>query len=279
VTIRLRERGVQALVLDIEGTTTPIAFVYDVLFPFARANLHEYLRDHLHTDEVHAATGRLRAEWAKEREDQPPDWPDPEPERSVESIVTYVGWLMDRDRKSPALKWLQGAIWDEGYHTGVLKGEVFDDVPPAFERWSEGGIEMGIYSSGSELAQRRLFETTPYGDLTRFIKRFFDTAIGPKASADSYRRIAVSMPFPIERMLFVSDVVQELDAARSSGCQVALCVRPRTLETPRIVGTSTTPRLVGTAQTLRTLGTPHTPSTLIAGEDTPVIHGFDEILV
>jgi enolase-phosphatase E1 len=227
VTIRLRERGVHALVLDIEGTTTPIAFVYDILFPFARAHFSGYLRDRLFADDVLGAIARLRLEWSEDRErgEAPPEWPDAAPDR-VGPIVAYLVWLMDRDRKSPALKWLQGQVWEEGYRAGALRGEVFDDVGPAFARWSADGIALAIYSSGSELAQRRLFGTTPDGDLTRFISRFFDTAIGPKTAAESYRRIAEEMRRPPERLLFVSDAAAELDAARAAGWQVALCIRP-----------------------------------------------------
>ncbi len=188
--IGLRERGVQALVLDIEGTTTPIAFVYDVLFPFARAHVVEYLQERLLEDDVLAAIARLRLEWTGERErgETPPDWPDSGPKLQLAPIVAYLEWLMHRDRKSPVLKWLQGEVWERGYRAGALKGQVFEDVGPAFARWFNGGIQLAIYSSGSELAQRRLFGTTPDGDLTRFISRFFDTAIGPKTSGDSYRR-------------------------------------------------------------------------------------------
>jgi enolase-phosphatase E1 len=230
VTIRLRERGIHALVLDIEGTTTPIAFVYDVLFPFARAHFVEYLREQLFADEVRDAIARLRLEWSEDRErgEAPPEWPGAGPDPDLGPIVAYLEWLMDHDRKSPALKWLQGQVWERGYRAGALEGEVFDDVGPAFERWSGSGIEIAIYSSGSELAQRRLFGTTPEGDLTRFISWFFDTAIGPKTAADSYRRIAEVMRRPPERLLFVSDTAAELDAARAAGLQVALCVRPRT---------------------------------------------------
>jgi enolase-phosphatase E1 len=231
VTVRLRERRIQALVLDIEGTTTPVAFVYDVLFPYARAHLGEYLREHVRAEEVRAAIGRLRIEWMEEanRGETPPEWPDV-PVDPGGSAVAYLEWLMDRDRKSPALKSLQGAVWDRGYETGELRGVVFEDVPPAFGDWVEGGIEIAIYSSGSELAQRRLFGTTARGDLTRFISRFFDTGIGPKTSSDSYRRIAASLSLPPARIMFVSDTPSELDAARAAGFQVVLCVRPRSLD-------------------------------------------------
>jgi enolase-phosphatase E1 len=144
----------------------------------------------------------------------------------VAAIARYVEWLMDRDRKSPGLKSLQGQIWETGYRTGRLRGEVFDDVPAAFARWTRGGIRLAIYSSGSVLAQRLLFESTNAGDLTPFVSAFFDTAVGAKASADSYRRISKEIQDAPERILFLSDVARELEAARAAACRVALCVRP-----------------------------------------------------
>lgn len=230
MTFRLREHGIGALALDIEGTTTPMPFVYDVLFPFARARLRQYLDGHSGGDELREPIRRLRAEWMEDvaRGETPPDWPDrdPTPEQHLSSMALYVEWLMDRDRKSPGLKMLQGHIWESGYLAGTLRGEVFDDVPPALQRWRIGGIGVAIFSSGSVLAQRLLFGHTRHGDLTRFIDAFFDTASGPKTSPDSYRHIAAAMQRPPERMLFVSDIVEELDAARSAGYRTLLCVRP-----------------------------------------------------
>ena len=133
---------------------------------------------------------------------------------------------MDQDRKSPGLKLLQGQIWDEGYRSGELKGEVFADVAPALRRWRDAGVAVAIYSSGSELAQRLLFGSTASGDLTPLLARFFDTTVGAKQAAESYRRIARELGIPPDRMLFISDVTTELDAAHSAGCQVLLCVRP-----------------------------------------------------
>jgi enolase-phosphatase E1 len=140
--------------------------------------------------------------------------------------AAYVESLMDRDRKSPALKQLQGRIWEGGYRAGVLQGEVFADVPPALERWHDAGLDVAIYSSGSELAQRLIFGSTVHGDLTRVIARFFDTAVGAKGAPESYRRIAAELGRAPDRLLFISDVTTELDAAASAGCRVILCVRP-----------------------------------------------------
>jgi enolase-phosphatase E1 len=224
VTFPLREHGIHVVLLDIEGTTTPIAFVYDVLFPFARTHLREYLLQHAGSAPVREAAALLRDEWKHDAalDEKPPDWPDPTPA----SAAPYIEWLMDRDRKSPGLKLLQGLIWQRGYAEGVLRGDVFADVAPAFRRWRERGVAIAIYSSGSMLAQRLLFGTTASGDLTADVAAFFDTSVGAKTSRDSYRRIAETLGMPAAEILFVSDVGDELEAARSAGCQVLLAVRP-----------------------------------------------------
>jgi len=224
VTFLLRERGIHAVLLDIEGTTTPMAFVSDVLFPFARTHLRAFLQQNAGNAAVREAAALLRDEWKHDAavDEKPPDWPDPTPA----SASPYVEWLMDRDRKSPALKLLQGLIWQRGYAEGILRGDVFADVAPAFRRWRERGVAIAIYSSGSVLAQRLLFGTTPSGDLTGEVAAFFDTAVGPKRSRDSYRRIADRLRVPAPEILFVSDVRGELEAAQSAGCRVLLAVRP-----------------------------------------------------
>jgi len=210
---------IRAILLDIEGTTTPIAFVYDVLFPYARAHLREYLRDRPDSDAINV----LKQEWRVDADHgEAPAFTD----HSIDAVATYVEWLMDRDRKSPGLKQLQGLVWERGYREGALKGDVFPDVPPALERWHQRGIAVAIYSSGSILAQRLLFSSTRFGDLTRLLSNYFDTSSGSKTSADSYRRIAASLECSTDDMLFVSDSASELEAARSGGCQVTLCVRP-----------------------------------------------------
>jgi enolase-phosphatase E1 len=202
----------RGILLDIEGTTTPITFVYDVLFPFARAHAGEYLdQEAEHSLKVeHDADIRQGL--------SPPPWSS--------GALEYVCWLMDQDRKSTALKTLQGKIWQQGYRLGELRGEVFPDVPPAFERWSQAGRDIRIYSSGSVLAQQLLFSTTRHGDLTRFLTGYFDTTTGPKADAASYRAIASTFGLPADEILFVSDVTRELDAASTAGMQVLLSLRP-----------------------------------------------------
>jgi enolase-phosphatase E1 len=223
VTVRLGPRGVACVLLDIEGTTTPISFVHDTLFAFARQHLDDYLgaeRDSPGVDEVRR---RLTAEHGEDvaRGETPPP-------RDVGDawLGRYVRWLMDRDRKSPGLKLLQGHIWERGYRAGQLRGQVFPDVPPAIRRWRDCGIDVAIYSSGSELAQRRLFESIESCDLTPFISAFFDTAVGAKISPDSYRAIARALRRDPASILFVSDVTTELTAARGGGLQVLLSNRP-----------------------------------------------------
>jgi enolase-phosphatase E1 len=213
--------ALDAIVLDIEGTTTPISFVYDVLFPFARRHLREFLKDHRNSPGVADAVVNLELEWADDvaNGNAPPPW-------SEINLAGYVEWLMDLDRKSPALKSLQGLIWERGYRSGELVGEIFADVSPALGRWRGAGLRVAIYSSGSVLAQRLLFGHTPAGDLTPLFSGFFDAAVGPKTAADSYRAIAVALECPPARLLFVSDVVAELNAAHAAGCRTALAVRP-----------------------------------------------------
>ena len=183
--------GAGLILLDIEGTTTPIAFVTDTLFPYARTHLRAFLE----REGRGAETGRFLA-------------------------------LMDQDSKDGELKALQGHIWDEGYRGGALTGQVFDDVPRAFAGWRSGGIPIGIYSSGSVLAQQLLFRTIPSGDLTPFISWYFDTSIGAKRETASYTRIAQKVARPAPEITFISDVVAELDAARAAGMSTVLSLRP-----------------------------------------------------
>lgn len=224
MTFGLREHGIRVVLLDIEGTTTPIAFVHDVLFQYARARLNAYLRAHAGEDELRGVVATLRVEWLEDAKAklEPPAWALAD----LPAAARYLEWLMDRDRKSPGLKRLQGEIWRAGYRDGTLKGEVFDDVPAALKRWKAAGLDVAIYSSGSVAAQKMLFGTTAYGDLTPLLTGFFDTAVGPKIATDSYCRISSALGCETTRLLFLSDAPTELDAARSAGCRTLLAVRP-----------------------------------------------------
>jgi enolase-phosphatase E1 len=224
----LAGHSVRAILLDIEGTTTPLSFVHDVLFPYARARLAPFIRQSWRTGVLQNTVNELAVEHAADvaAGERPPGWHTSTSEDSIASAAAYCAWLMDRDRKSPALKQLQGLIWDRGYDAGELHGVVYSDVLPAFRRWRDEGRAIAIYSSGSELAQRRLFATTEFGDLTPFISRFFDTSIGGKSDPASYARIAAALGQAPGDVCFISDVTRELAAARSAGLEVCLSIRP-----------------------------------------------------
>jgi enolase-phosphatase E1 len=221
----------QAVLLDIEGTTTPIDFVTQTLFPYARRHVKSFLTRRLLQDDVRTDLNGLCAEQAADLNSglNPPQIRDDPPETLIESAVTYIHWLMDRDRKSTPLKSLQGKIWEEGYQQGELKSQVFPDTPRALERWRGQNRRVFIYSSGSVLAQKLLFAHTSAGDLTRLIDGYFDTLIGAKKEGESYRRIAETLRIQPAEIVFISDVAAELDAARSAGLQTVLAVRPGNL--------------------------------------------------
>jgi enolase-phosphatase E1 len=208
--------AITAVILDIEGTTTPIAFVTQVLFPYARTHLRAYLDAHAGEPAHESLLARLRA-----------DVPS-----SISGSMASVEWLMDRDSKSTALKELQGLICEEGYRRGELVAQVFPDVRPALERWRAQQIGAGIYSSGSVFAQQLLFGHTSDGDLTPLLHWHFDTRVGAKGDAASYRRIVDTIQQPAASCVFLSDVPRELDAARQAGLQVRLVIRPGNAPAP-----------------------------------------------
>jgi enolase-phosphatase E1 len=224
----LSSMGVRSILLDIEGTTTPIAFVHEVLFSYARTHARSFLASNFDSDEVRGDIALLREENAIDvNESRYPvlftaDSSQPE----IESVATYIDWLIVRDRKSTGLKSLQGKIWRQGYLDGSLKSQVFADVPPAFKRWHEAGLSINIFSSGSVLAQQLLFAHTEAGDLTKYISNYFDTNVGKKGEAESYRRIAIALDMLPVQTLFISDVVSELEAANEAGMKTLLSIRP-----------------------------------------------------
>jgi enolase-phosphatase E1 len=215
----------RAVLLDIEGTTTPISFVHDVLFPFARDHVRDYLIQHSKASEVQEDIAALLREHSldQERGEQPPQI---DKATSIDAIVVYVGWLINRDRKSPALKSLQGKIWEQGYRDGTLKAPLFDDVVPNLARLRRLGTSIAIFSSGSVLAQKLLFAHTDTGDHSDLIDQYFDTDVGSKVTSSSYSEIARRLDLlPIET-IFASDVTAELAAARDAGMRTLLCLRP-----------------------------------------------------
>lgn len=223
----------QIILLDVEGTTAPISFVYEKLFPYARKNIRSYLMQHGDQPEIQDALVSLQEENSHDLKDGAPDFSRNQGDgKYIDSAVAYCLWLMDRDRKTTPLKTLQGHIWKEGFARHELQSEVFPDVPECFAAWRKQGRRIAIYSSGSVAAQKMVFENTPFGNLTPHIEAFFDTHVGPKKNATSYARIIKELKASPADVLFVSDVPEELDAAVAAGMLVALAVRPGNAQYP-----------------------------------------------
>ena len=252
----MSEARPQLYLLDVEGTIAPLSLTTDVLFPYARAHFDEFLRqsiaeferkgDAVEPRDIGEGTvlwdlAMLRLENRDERDPEAPQiLPDSvaelgskgdshsvsmSPAYGIPRILKYIYWLMDRDRKSTALKSLQGKIWKAGFESGELKGTLFDDVPNALTRWS-AEARVAIYSSGSVEAQKLFFRYSSHGDLTPLVSGYFDTRTGPKMESASYTAIASAINVAPQEVLFFSDSVRELDAAREAGCGTRLMVRP-----------------------------------------------------
>jgi len=198
---------VKAILTDIEGTTSAVSFVFDVLFPYARAHLPAYIRSHAEEPAVAAQIEAVRSESGE---------PDVNIERVIEILL---GWIAS-DRKATSLKALQGMVWAQGYRAGQLKGHVYPDAVAALQEWKSQGIGLYVYSSGSIQAQKLIFGCSEAGDLTSLFSGYFDTTSGHKREVASYQRIAEAIGLQAAEVLFLSDVVEELDAARQAGMQV-----------------------------------------------------------
>ena len=211
--------------MDIEGTTTPLDFVHQVAFPYARSHAEEFIERHAPLPEVIFDLEGLRREHAQDARlgRKPPSLTNGGTPRS---FARYIDWLITADRKSTPLKSLQGKIWEEGYASRELVGRVFDDVPDALKRWQTEKRLVAIFSSGSVLAQQLLFAHTTAGDLTKYISAYFDTTTGGKLEPQSYTKIARALGRPPQEIVFLSDVTRELDAAAAAGIEVLLCDRP-----------------------------------------------------
>ena len=203
---------VRAVLLDIEGTTSAIAFVKDTLFPFAERAMAGFLRDPANAAALAPILAETRALTHGENASQDPE-------------ATLRGW-MARDEKVTPLKALQGMIWRQGFEAGQLRGHLWPDVAPCLRTWAAHGIALRIYSSGSVEAQRLLFAHSEAGDLTPLLSGFDDTRTGPKRDPASYAAIAAAAATPPAGTLFLSDVAEELDAAAAAGMQVCQLVRP-----------------------------------------------------
>ena len=199
---------ISAVLTDIEGTTTPISFVHDVLFPYARERMAAFCEANAAEPEVAEALAAARAL-------------DGQPDLDLEATVALLLRWIDEDRKAGPLKTLQGLIWRKGYEEGVLKGPVYDDAAEYLNRWHASGLSLFVYSSGSVEAQKLIFGYSDKGDLTTLFSGFFDTAIGGKLEAASYERIARELGLKPSTILFLSDNGGEIAAAKVAGFQVA----------------------------------------------------------
>lgn len=195
---------IKTILTDIEGTTSAVSFVFDVLFPFAVKYLPDFVRQHAGEPAVAAQLEAVRAESG-------------EADADVERVIAILLEWIAADRKATPLKALQGMVWEQGYRAGQLKGHVYPDAVEALRQWHAEGYALYVYSSGSIQAQRLIFGCSEAGDLTPLFSGYFDTTSGGKREAASYARIAAAIGQPAGEILFLSDVVQELDAAHEAG--------------------------------------------------------------
>lgn len=195
---------IKVILTDIEGTTSAVSFVFDVLFPFAVEHLPDFVRSHSAAPAVAAQLDAVRAESG-------------EPDADVERVIAILLEWIAADRKATPLKALQGMVWEQGYRAGQLKGHVYPDAVEALRQWHAAGYALYVYSSGSIQAQQLIFGCSEAGDLTPLFSGYFDTTSGGKREAESYVRIAAAIGRPAGEILFLSDVVQELDAAHEAG--------------------------------------------------------------
>lgn len=221
--------GVKALIVDIEGTTTPIGFVKETLFPYAEENVESFLTKRYDEEETKEDIKALQELAAKDKADGVEGVVEIPKEGSkediIKAVVNNVKWQMDKDRKTTALKQLQGHIWREGYKTGQIKAELFEDVGPALQQIVEEGVNVYVYSSGSIEAQKLLFGNTEEGDLLELFTDFFDTTIGDKKDPGSYKKIVEKIEVSPEEILFLTDMPEEATAASKAGLRSALVAR------------------------------------------------------
>jgi enolase-phosphatase E1 len=205
----------RVILLDIEGTTSSISFVYDEMFPFVRRELRTFLQANFQRADVMTAARQIAKDAGDEAVASAPD-----------RLAAEVLQQMDADLKATGLKQLQGLIWEAGFHSGQLRAHVYDDVPPAMRQWKSAGFDLKIYSSGSIQAQKLFFGHTIADDLLPLLSGHYDTTIGGKREAASYQRIMADIGCVAAEVLFLSDVTAELDAAKQAGLATCLLLRP-----------------------------------------------------
>ncbi|VVQ30869.1 Enolase-phosphatase E1 [Pseudomonas fluorescens] len=195
---------INAILTDIEGTTSAVSFVFDVLFPYAAKHLPDFARQNAARADVAEQLDAVRRDIN-------------EPNADVERVIDILLHWIAEDRKATPLKALQGMVWGQGYQAGQLKGHVYQDAVEALKRWHQDGYKLFVYSSGSIQAQKLIFGCSEAGDLSPLFSGYFDTTSGPKREAKSYERITQAIGLDASQILFLSDIVEELDAARAAG--------------------------------------------------------------
>lgn len=218
----------QHLLLDIEGTTCPVSFVSDVLFPFAKQELSHYIKQHWDKSPDNEQIQAAKKEWLDDRSTESIQIKQQVIKGEAEEIdglIQYLKHLISIDKKSTALKDLQGKIWEHGYKNGELKSQLFPETSECLREWREQGLTLSVYSSGSIQAQKLLYRHSPAGDLEKFFSHWFDTHTGPKKSAESYKTIAEELHSSTNKIWFVSDNGAECDAARSAGMHTLFSLR------------------------------------------------------
>jgi enolase-phosphatase E1 len=207
-----------AILCDIEGTTSSLSFVHNILFPISYENMENFIRKNWESG--------LIADEIKSFQEQDPE----------DVIRTLRFWILE-DRKDPVLKSIQGKIWKDAFESGAIKGHVYPDVPENLRKWNDQGIKVGIFSSGSVEAQKLLFQYSEAGDLTPYLSEYFDTRVGAKKNTNSYTNIASRLSMSPSSILFLSDVEDELNAARDAHLQTTQVLRENVV--PNTSGHST----------------------------------------
>lgn len=207
-------QNVKYVLMDIEGTTSDIAFVKNVLFPYSAREMRNFISSNKNNSEVRACLKETGCH---------------SDDAAIDQLLTWIR----EDVKHPALKTLQGKIWEKGFKANVYKAHLYDDVLDAWQKWKAEGLRLGIYSSGSAKAQHLFFEYNEKGNLLSYLENFFDLEAGGKREVASYRKISEKLNLPSDQIVFLSDIVEELDAAREAGLKTVHIVRPGTAEQSR----------------------------------------------
>jgi enolase-phosphatase E1 len=223
--------GLQHVLLDIEGTTCPVSFVGEVLFPYAKQQMPAFLADQAENPIVQELLIQVFEAWDKDTDNEAAALRQRYCQNDSKAAVSYLDWLIEKDRKLTPLKELQGLIWRQGYDQGLLKAPLYADVPEALGRWHSAGLELSTYSSGSINAQKLLYRHSSYEDLSILFRSWFDTNIGSKVSSQSYTKIAEALKSSPEQIVFISDRKSELIAAAEAGVKVLFSQRVDNPET------------------------------------------------